>query len=85
MGKIMKPFSLLKKLPKLPRKYGNKINISELDKEIFSLSKSSFFNFAMTPIIGAVDTYWIARLNKGSMLAGQGNADRLFNSVFSIA
>ena len=27
MGKIMKPFSLLKKLPKLPRKYGNKINI----------------------------------------------------------
>tara|TARA_B100001175_G_scaffold317941_1_gene337951 strand:- start:9286 stop:10632 length:1347 start_codon:yes stop_codon:yes gene_type:complete len=85
MGKIMKPFSLLKKLPKLPRKYGNKINISELDKEIFSLSKSSFLNFAMTPIIGAVDTYWISRLNKGSMLAGQGNADRLFNSFFSIA
>ena len=82
MKDIMKQLSIIKKLPKLPLQYRKQLQLTQLDKEIFSLSKSSFLNYAMTPIIGAVDTYWISKLNHGSMLAGQGTGDRLFNSIF---
>jgi len=84
MKDIMKQLSIIKKLPKLPLQYRKQLKLTQLDKDIFSLSKSSFLNYAMTPIIGAVDTYWISKLNHGSMLAGQGTGDRLFNSIFSM-
>ena len=62
-----------------------KLKLSQLDKDIFKLSQSSLCNYAMTPLIGAIDTYWISRLHNPSIIAGQGNADRLFNSIFSIS
>jgi len=56
MKDIMKQLSIIKKLPKLPLQYRKQLKLTQLDKDIFSLSKSSFLNYAMTPIIGAVDT-----------------------------
>ena len=55
------------------------------NKEIFDLTKGTLVNFIMNPLIGAVDTYWIAKLNNDAILAGQGTSDRIFNSIFMIA
>ena len=67
--------SILRPLPKL----------TPIDKEILSLGQSTILNYAMTPIVGAVDTFWISKMNSETMLAGQGTADNMFGSIYSIA
>ena len=61
-----------------------KFAFSQIDIDILKLSQASICNYAMTPLIGTIDTYWISRLKDPSILAGQGSADRLFNSIYSI-
>ena len=73
----------------MDQKYETKHNYSKntvTHKDILTLTQGTVLNYVMTPLIGAVDTYWISKLNNGfSILAGQGTADRLFNSIYSIA
>tara|TARA_Y100000389_G_C17457332_1_gene519061 strand:+ start:1405 stop:2733 length:1329 start_codon:yes stop_codon:yes gene_type:complete len=55
------------------------------NKEILTLFQATLLNYVMTPLVGSVDTFWISKLGNDAVLAGQGTADRIFNSVYSIA
>ena len=72
----------------MDQKYETKHNYSKntvTHKDILTLTQGTVLNYVMTPLIGAVDTYWISKLNNDAILAGQGTADRLFNSIYSVA
>tara|TARA_B100000902_G_scaffold265513_1_gene251615 strand:- start:32629 stop:33960 length:1332 start_codon:yes stop_codon:yes gene_type:complete len=75
------PVSFVKKLIKPKPPNSNIVS----NKEIFVLTQGTVVNFIMNPLIGAVDTYWISKLNNDAILAGQGTSDRIFNSIFMIA
>tara|TARA_Y100000389_G_scaffold196556_1_gene229673 strand:+ start:3708 stop:5045 length:1338 start_codon:yes stop_codon:yes gene_type:complete len=76
-----------------PKSYINKLvktwsvpnNNCVTNKEIVILTKSTVLNYVMNPLIGAVDTFWISKLNNNAMLAGQGTSDWIFNSVYMIS
>tara|TARA_B100001996_G_scaffold234235_1_gene180809 strand:+ start:1034 stop:2365 length:1332 start_codon:yes stop_codon:yes gene_type:complete len=75
------PFSFVKNLIKPNPPNSNIVS----NKEILNLTQGTVVNFIMNPLIGAVDTYWISKLNNDAILAGQGSSDRIFNSLFMIA
>uniref|UniRef100_A0A6C0KZI0 Polysaccharide biosynthesis protein C-terminal domain-containing protein n=1 Tax=viral metagenome TaxID=1070528 RepID=A0A6C0KZI0_9ZZZZ len=75
------PVSFVKNLMKPKPPNSNIVS----NKEIFDLTQGTVVNFIMNPLIGAVDTYWISKLNNDAILAGQGTSDRIFNSIFMIA
>ena len=75
------PFSFVKNLIKPNPPNSNIVS----NKEILNLTQGTVVNFIMNPLIGAVDTYWISKLNDDAILAGQGSSDRIFNSLFMIA
>ena len=54
----------------------------KLDNLIVSTAVPSAANLAVVPLVGAVDTYWIGRLNDALALAGQGAANQCFFSVY---
>lgn len=56
----------------------------ELDKRIFTLALPAVLNFALLPLVGAVDTFWIGRMKNALALAGQGAANQVFSSTFWI-
>ena len=64
----------------------NNINNIEkkIDRDILHLYKSTIKNYIMSPIIGSIDTYIISRSTNEYALSGQGSADKLYNSIFSI-
>ena len=55
------------------------------NKEILSLTQGTVLNYVMTPLVGAVDTFWISKLDNDAILAGQGTSDRIFNSIYAIS
>ncbi|KAJ1441113.1 mate-domain-containing protein [Ochromonadaceae sp. CCMP2298] len=54
----------------------------ELDKRIMSLALPAVLNFAIFPLVGAADTFWVGRMSNALALAGQGAANQVFNSAF---
>jgi len=44
------------------------------NKEILSLTQGTVLNYVMTPLVGAVDTFWISKLDNDAILAGQGTS-----------
>lgn len=54
----------------------------QLDKNIFKLLFPAILNFAIVPLVGAADTFWVGRMRNALALAGQGAANQLFNSAF---
>lgn len=54
----------------------------ELDKRIFKLVGPAVINFAMIPIVGIIDTFWVGQMSNALALAGQGAANRVFSTVF---
>ena len=56
----------------------------DFDKRILSLWFPAILNFAMYPLVGAVDTYFVGKMNDVSALAGQGAANQVFNSAYFI-
>lgn len=39
-------------------------------------------NFAINPLIGAIDLFWVGRMNNALAVAGQAAANQVFNSAF---
>lgn len=54
------------------------------DKQILSLWLPAILNYIMYPLVGAVDTYFVGKMNDVSALAGQGAANQVFNSAYFI-
>ena len=55
-----------------------------LDKRIFTLALPAVVNFAILPLVGAVDTIFVGRMGNALTLAGQGAANQVFSSAFWI-
>lgn len=53
-----------------------------IDTKIFQLAFPALLNFAIGPLIGAVDTFWVGRMENAFALGGQGAANQLFSSAF---
>ena len=56
----------------------------ELDKRIIALALPAIVNFAIVPLVGAVDTVFVGRMKNALALAGQGAANQVFSSTFWI-
>ncbi|RYH20140.1 hypothetical protein EON65_24440 [archaeon] len=56
----------------------------EIDKNIIKLLLPATLNFAIVPLVGAADTFWVGRMHNALALAGQGAANQIFNSAFFI-
>lgn len=65
-----------------PAKIGKWPCGDELDKRIMSLALPAVLNFAIFPLVGAADTFWVGRMSNALALAGQGAANQVFNSAF---
>eukprot|EP01041_Mallomonas_annulata_P001801 gene1801-3493_t len=57
----------------------------DLDKRIIGLAMPAILNFAVIPLVGAVDTFWVGRMSNALALAGQGAANQIFSSLFFIS
>ena len=53
-----------------------------LDRRLIILSLPVIANFAIGPLIGAVDLFWVNRMGDALAVAGQAAANQVFNSVF---
>mmetsp|Transcript_12318 Transcript_12318/g.27616 ORF Transcript_12318/g.27616 Transcript_12318/m.27616 type:complete len:545 (-) Transcript_12318:5-1639(-) len=54
----------------------------ELDRRILQLAFPALVNFAIFPLVGAADTFWVGRMGNALALGGQGAANQVFNSAF---
>jgi hypothetical protein len=54
----------------------------DLDREIMGMALPSIANFAVIPLVGAVDTMWVGRMGSALALAGQGAAGQCFFSTY---
>ena len=54
----------------------------EIDGEIMGMALPSIANFAVIPLVGAVDTMWVGRMGSALALAGQGAAGQSFFSTY---
>jgi len=55
-----------------------------LDKVILALFVPAVLNFLIIPLVGAVDVFWVGRLEDAVALAAQGAANQVFQSAFWI-
>ena len=56
----------------------------ELDSRLIKISIPVIANFAINPLIGAVDLFWVNRMGNALAVAGQAAANQVFNSAFWI-
>ena len=56
----------------------------ELDMRLIKISLPVIANFAINPLIGAVDLFWVNRMGNALAVAGQAAANQVFNSAFWI-
>ena len=54
----------------------------DIDREIMGMALPSIANFAVIPLVGAVDTMWVGRMGSALALAGQGAAGQCFFSTY---
>lgn len=66
------------------RKTWNWPNGDDFDKRILSIALPAILNFAILPLVGAADTFWVGRMKNALALAGQGAANQVFSSAFWI-
>ena len=57
-------------------------NIDEEEKKLIKLSLPVIANFAINPLIGAVDLFWVNRMGNALAVAGQAAANQVFSSSF---
>ena len=60
-------------------------NGDALDERLIKISLPVIGNFAISPLIGAVDLFWVNRMGNALAVAGQAAANQVFNSVFWLA
>jgi putative MATE family efflux protein len=53
-----------------------------LDRRLIKFSLPIIANFAISPLIGAIDLFWVNRMGVALAVAGQSAANQVFNSVF---
>ena len=56
-----------------------------LDSRLIGIAGPIILNFAIAPLIGAVDLFWINRMGNALAVAGQAAANQVFNSAFWLA
>ena len=56
----------------------------QTDKRILSLAFPALINFAIFPLVAAVNTFWVGRMENSLALAGQSVAIQVFSSIFWI-
>jgi putative MATE family efflux protein len=54
----------------------------ELDKKLVKIAIPTIANFAINPLVGAVDLFWINRTGNPLAVAGQAAANQIFTSSF---
>lgn len=54
----------------------------ELDKMLIKIALPCMANFAINPLVGAVDLFWINRMKNTLAVAGQAAANQIFTSSF---
>jgi len=54
----------------------------ELDKNLIKIALPCIANFAINPLIGAVDLFWINRMGNPLAIAGQAAANQIFSAAF---
>jgi Na+-driven multidrug efflux pump len=55
-----------------------------MDKDLIKISLPVIGNFAISPLIGAVDLFWVNRMGNALAVAGQAAANQVFSSGFWI-
>jgi len=56
--------------------------MDQLDRRLIEFSLPVIANYAINPLIGAVDLFWVNRMGNALAVAGQSAANQVFNSVF---
>lgn len=56
-----------------------------LDRRLTKIALPCIANFAINPLIGAVDLFWINRMGDALSVAGQAAANQVFSSAFWLA
>lgn len=54
----------------------------QLDRELIRISIPVIGNYAINPLIGAVDLFWVNRMGNALAVAGQAAANQVFSSAF---
>jgi len=54
----------------------------DLDKKLIKIALPCIANFAINPLVGAVDLFWINRMGSTLAVAGQAAANQIFSSAF---
>lgn len=55
-----------------------------IDRRILQIILPAMVNYAIIPLVGVADTFWVGRTNNALALAGQGAANQMYNSAFWI-
>ena len=58
--------------------------MDDLDKRMMKIALPCIANFAINPLIGAVDLFWVNRMGDALAVAGQSAANQVFSSAFWI-
>jgi len=56
-----------------------------LDRRLTKIALPCIANFAINPLIGAVDLFWVNRMGNALAVAGQAAANQVFSSAFWLA
>eukprot|EP00536_Pseudo-nitzschia_multiseries_P001265 jgi/Psemu1/317538/estExt_fgenesh1_pm.C_150030 len=56
--------------------------MDKMDKELIRISLPVIGNYAIGPLIGAVDLFWVNRMGNALAVAGQSAANQVFSSAF---
>ena len=56
--------------------------LDDMDKQLIKISLPVIANFAINPLIGAVDLFWVNRMGNALAVAGQAAANQVFSSAF---
>lgn len=54
----------------------------KLDRQLIKISLPVIGNYAINPMIGAVDLFWVNRMGNALAVAGQAAANQVFSSAF---
>eukprot|EP00581_Thalassiosira_minuscula_P016757 CAMPEP_0183732202 /NCGR_PEP_ID=MMETSP0737-20130205/37789_1 /TAXON_ID=385413 /ORGANISM="Thalassiosira miniscula, Strain CCMP1093" /LENGTH=592 /DNA_ID=CAMNT_0025965135 /DNA_START=276 /DNA_END=2054 /DNA_ORIENTATION=+ len=58
--------------------------MDDLDKRMIKIALPCIANFAINPLVGAVDLFWVNRMGNALAVAGQAAANQVFSSAFWI-
>ena len=56
--------------------------MDKMDKDLIKISLPVIGNYAIGPLIGAVDLFWVNRMGNALAVAGQAAANQVFSSAF---